>query len=178
MSRKKARRNESTEHFARLTRRMMEMPAWQALPPSAQALYPWLKLEWHGPEANNNGKIRLSCRQAAARLGVDIKTAQRAFHALQAKGFLVVTEPAHLGVSGAARGPSYELTELATPYGASPSGRMLYRQWEKGRDFPVQINRANNPKGHNGKPKPHARNAHGNVVEMGTRKTTTSPKPG
>ncbi len=38
----------------------MQMPAWRALPATAQALYPWLKLEWHGPRANNNGKISLS----------------------------------------------------------------------------------------------------------------------
>ena len=66
------RRNEKrAEHFAQMIRTTMEAPAWRALSTTAQALYPWIKLEWRGPKANNNGKIRLSVRDAARRLGVE-----------------------------------------------------------------------------------------------------------
>ena len=91
----------------------MEEPAWRALSPTAQAIYPWLKFEWKGAEANNNGKIRLSARQAAKCVGgISPATAARALQELQAKGFIVVTEPARLGIEGAACSPAYELTEL------------------------------------------------------------------
>ena len=70
-------RNEArVEHFAQMIRNTMSTEAWRALSPCAQALYPWLKLEWHGPRSNNNGRISLSVRQAAERMGVSINTAQ------------------------------------------------------------------------------------------------------
>ena len=134
---------------------MMEEPAWRALSPTAQALYPWLKLEWHGPKNNNNGKICLSVRQAARRLGVSQNTAARAFHDLQAKGFIIQTVAPCLGLSGEARTAVYELTELAPRDNEKPVGKMLYKQWRPGQDFPVKIARANNPKGRNGKTKSH-----------------------
>lgn len=59
--------------------------------------------------ANNNGKITLSYRQAAKRLGVCANFAMRAFHELQAKGFIAVTEKGSLRVVGHARSPRYEL---------------------------------------------------------------------
>ncbi|RMD92994.1 MAG: helix-turn-helix domain-containing protein, partial [Alphaproteobacteria bacterium] len=110
------RKNERRgDHYAAMHRSMMDTPAWRALSPVAQALYPWLRLEWHGPKANNNGRIRLSVRQAAEKMGVSINTAARAFHELQAKGFIVVTEPACLGVEGQGTSPAFELTEIQLP---------------------------------------------------------------
>lgn len=144
-----------SEHWTKLIRTMMEEPAWRALSPTAQALYPWLKLEWRGPKNNNNGRICLSVRQAAHGLGVSDNTAAKAFHDLQAKGFIVQTETPCLGVNGAARGAMYELTELACNKRDDPVGRKLYKTWTKGSDFPVKIARANNPYGRNGKTKPH-----------------------
>lgn len=150
------RKNEQGgEHFTKLVRNTMETPAWRALSPTAQALYPWLKLEWRGPQANNNGKIRLSVRQASERLGVSVNTAARAFHDLQAKGFLVVTKPACLGIVGQATCPEYELTEIGLPSGEKRGGRRLYRDWQEGRDFPVRKSPANNPQGVRSKIKPH-----------------------
>lgn len=145
------KRNEQREeHFTKMVRNTMQTDAWRALSPVAQALYPWLKLEWRGPKANNNGKIRMSVRQAAEALGVNHKTAARGFHDLQAKGFLVQTEPARLGMGGIAKSPSYEITEIGLPYGDKPSGRKLYTQWQEGKDFNVHTARANNPTGRNG----------------------------
>lgn len=167
-------RTEKPEHFAAMIRTTMETPAWRALSPVAQALYPWLKLEWRGPKANNNGKIRLSVRQAAERLGVSDNTAMRAFHDLQAKGFLVVTEHARLGLGGEAKSPAFEITELATPHGDKAEGRKLYRDWQEGHDFPVHRAMANNPSGKNGRTKPCLKNEDGTVLDFETLRKRTS----
>ena len=148
------KRNEKrSEHFTKMIRNTMETLAWSALSTTAQAIYPFLKLEWRGPEANNNGRIRLSVRQAAAKIGVGINTAARGFQDLQAKGFIVVKTKGALGVDGEARGPSYELTELAMPGAERPVGRMLYKDWRLGEDHDVVTHSANNPEGRNGKNK-------------------------
>jgi hypothetical protein len=146
------RRHESDhgEHWTKLIRHFMEEPAWRALSPTAQALYPWLKFEWRGPKANNNGRISLSVRQAAAAMGVQPDTAAKAFHDLQRKGFIVQTRPACLGLEGAGKSPEYELTELKMP-GSDGDGRKLYREWAPERDFPVASTGANNPAGNNGR---------------------------
>lgn len=147
----------------------MDTPAWRALSSTAQALYPWLKLEWRGPDANNNGKIRLSTRQAGEKLGVRPDTAAEGFRDLQRKGFIVQTEAACLGVEGAARSPAYEITELKMP-GSDGDGRKLYRDWRPGNDFPVLSANANNPTGNNGlrKTKPCHENRDGAVTETVT----------
>lgn len=140
------------EHFAKLVRNTMSSDAWRSLSQTAQALYPWLLLEWRGPKANNNGKIRLSVRTAADSMGCNRKTAGRAFQDLQAKGFLVQTEGACLGIGGEAKSPAYELTEIALP--TEFTGRRLYKDWSEGHDFPVKMAAANNPNGNNSKTKP------------------------
>lgn len=145
---------EKHEHFTKMLRHTMETPAWRGLSTTAQALYPFIKLEWKGPTANNNGSIQLSNRQASKAINVTIDTASRAFHDLQRKGFLVVTKPARLGLGGEAKSPCYELTELALPLGKGTMPRKLYKEWSHGNDFPVQKAMANNPKGHNGRKKP------------------------
>lgn len=133
----------------------METPAWRALSTTAQALYPWLKLEWRGPQNNNNGRIRLSTRQAAERLGVTLNTAAKAFHELQAKGFIRVTEMAQLGTGGEARSPAFELTEIGMPHATHNGGSRLYRAWNPGHDFKVEKGRANNPEGTRRKTESH-----------------------
>ena len=139
------------EHYTKMLRDMMMCPAWPALTTTAQSLYVWLKLEWKGAQFNDNGKIRLSVRQAAERLGIGVNRAARGFQDLQAKGFIVVTERACLGIRGMARSPAYELTELAMPNSGQPEGRKLYRDWKPGHDFAVKKHGANNPDGCNGK---------------------------
>ncbi|MEQ1943899.1 hypothetical protein ABMA32_15910 [Mesorhizobium sp. VNQ89] len=151
----------------------METNAWKALSSTAQALYPWIKLEWRGPDANNNGKLRLSVRQAAERLGVRPDTAAEGFRDLQRKGFIVQTEAACLGVEGAAKSPAYEVTELKMP-GMDGDGRKLYRQWHPGQDFPVAIAPSNNPTGKNGrKVKSQPENRDGDITKIVTKDAHT-----
>jgi hypothetical protein len=171
----KRSRQGAAEHWTKLLRHTMEEPAWRALSTTAQALYPWLKLEWHGPDANNNGKIRFSVRQASERLGVGRDAAARAFHDLQAKGFIVMTEVARLGIEGAAKSPAWEITELRLPLAEKgQDGRKLYRGWRVGRDFPVQRMAANNPLGLNGKTKPCHENRDGTVIKIMTKRKRLS----
>ena len=140
-----------SDHFTQLFRRTLETPAWAALSTTAQAIYPFLKLEWHGPRANNNGRIQLSVRQAAAMIGIGINAAARGFHDLQAKGFIVVKTLGALGIEGEARGPSFEITELPLPGAIRPVGRRLYEHWRMGQDLPVAMHNVNNPNGKNGR---------------------------
>ncbi len=139
---------DGNEHWAKMIRQHMEFPAWRALSLPAQAIYPWLKLEWKGPKANNNGKIELSLRQIAGRTGCNVKTAMRAFHDLQRKGWIVVTRPAILGLAGHARSHQIELTEITCLPNDRP--RALYQKWREGADYPVVEVRSNNPTGKNG----------------------------
>jgi hypothetical protein len=159
------------DHGTYMRRELMAEPAFRAMSAKAQVLYFWLKLEWKGSHYNNNGKIRLSLRQAATRLGIGINAAGIAFRELQAKGFIVVTQMGALGVEGEARGPSYEITEISLPTDEKPVPRMLYRQWREGQDFPVAHHNANNPTGRNGRriPSSNRRQTHhenGDVSEM------------
>lgn len=140
--------------YIHIERRLLDSPAWRALSTSAQSLYPFLRLEWKGANNNNNGNIRLSISQAMAKTGMGKGAAQRAFHDLQAKGFLHITEMGALGFSGNAKAPSFELTELPLLHSDQRGGRRLFDKWRKGYDYPVQKHHANNPKGRNGNKNP------------------------
>ena len=114
-------------------------------------------MEWHGPRANNNGRIQLSVRQAAALIGIGINAAARGFHDLQAKGFIVVKTLGALGIEGEARGPSFEITELPMPGANRPVGRRLFENWRMGQDLPVAMHNVNNPIGKNGRKIPSSK---------------------
>ena len=156
------------EHWTKMIRSTMETPAWRALSLCAQALYPWLKFEWRGPNANNNGQISLSVRQAAELIGVRPDTAAKAFQDLQAKGFLVLTQYGTLGCTGEAKAPTYEITEIAMPSSPNRGGRNLFTEWRKGQDFPVQKMRPNNPQGINRKSESHLEARDSVVTEIVT----------
>ena len=121
--------------YTKMTLNLMSTPAWRALSTKAQALYPWIKMEWKGTGQNNNGKIALSCRTAAARMSITPNTAAVAFRELQQKGFIVVTRPSYLGTDGEARLQYYEVTELVMPGSERPSH--LYAKWTEGSDFAI-----------------------------------------
>ena len=129
------RGNPNYEQYTVVKRKLLSTPAWQSLSTKAQMLYIWLRFEWKGLKANNNGKISLSYRQAAKKLGICVNSAMRAFHELQAKGFIVVTEKGSLGVAGSARSPRYELTEIEVPQ--KGCARVLYLHWKEGSDYEI-----------------------------------------
>lgn len=133
------KRNENKKEAVTVLRLdVMRTPAWRALSLPAQALYPWIKLEWRGAKFNNNGKLRLSVRQAAECMGCNIKTVMRAFQDLQAKGFIIQTEGACLGTEGMGKAPAYELTEIVSA-GQSGPGKQWFKNWSEGHDFPVKL---------------------------------------
>jgi len=138
-------RQDKRDQFTMMTRVLMQTDAWRSLSTTAQALYPWVRLEWKGSKVNNNGKISLSVRQAAERMGVSKDTAARAFQELQAKGFLHVKETASLGVHGHGRCFKYEITEISLV--PARDGRFLYKTWTKDNDFEVVKAVPANPRG-------------------------------
>ena len=126
----------------------MDTPAWRALSSVAQALYPWLVMEFNGEKYNNNGEIRLSVRQAAFKMGVSKDTAARAFYDLQAKGFIKVKKGGSLGISGMGKCPEYEITGLPL----SENGRIAndhYKEWTEEKDFEIFRHPVKNDKGKN-----------------------------
>ena len=145
-------KRDQSEHWTKMIRPTMQTEAWQSLTTTAQALYPWLKLEWKGPKANNNGKLSLPFRTAAKAMGVSkAETISAAFHDLQAKGFIIVHQEAVLGVDGKAKSFVFELTELDMP-GRDESARAkkLYKSWRPGEDFTVKRGNKNNEGGKGG----------------------------
>lgn len=123
---------------------VLDTEAWRSLSSAAQALFPWLVMEFRGAKFNNNGKICLSVRQAAERMGVARDTAARAFHDLQAKGFILVKKGASLGVSGHGKCPEYEITHIANVHkGASK----LYLTWSDDEEFEIFKHPVKNPTG-------------------------------
>ena len=139
---------EPTGKYAQMLLAVMDTPAWRALSSAAQALYPWLVMEFKGKQFNNNGQIRLSVRQAALKMGKSKDTAARAFRDLQAKGFLRVVTGACLGVSGMGKTNEYEITTITTsskPLEASDD----FNNGSKGNDFDVFEHPPKNPEGKN-----------------------------
>jgi DNA-binding transcriptional MocR family regulator len=65
---------------------MMQSKAWRSLDGNARAIYVELAMLYNG---NNNGRIGLSVRQAAAAIHVSKDTAARAMSRLQDRGFIV-----------------------------------------------------------------------------------------
>ena len=78
---------------------MLTSEAWQSLDTVARALYIELSRRYRGPNSNN-GKIPYSVREAATALNVSRNTANRAFHHLEERGFIVANKPSGFNVKG------------------------------------------------------------------------------
>jgi DNA-binding transcriptional MocR family regulator len=113
----------------------MDSPAWLALSPWAKALYPLLKRR-AGYGGNSNGRVHLSVREAATYLNAHRNTAAKAFHELQARGFIVPRRIGTLGTTGAGVSTAWRLTELGTSENPRPTKE--YLRWQPGADFIVQ----------------------------------------
>ena len=132
--------------FTTLNLYVVQSPAWRAVRTTSHSLFILLCLEWGGPKYNNNGKITLSVRQAAERMGVSRDTAAKAFRELQAKGFIVVTKGGSLGVTGHGKCPEYEITCIQMPHREKSN---LFLNWESGNDFHVFVHPVKNQAGKN-----------------------------
>jgi DNA-binding GntR family transcriptional regulator len=78
---------------------MLASVAWQSLDPVARALYIEISRRYRGLNSNN-GKIPYSVREAAAALNVGRNTANRAFHHLEERGFIVAKKRSGFNVKG------------------------------------------------------------------------------
>ena len=132
--------------FTTINLYVVDAPAWRALRTSSHSLFIILCLEWGGPKYNNNGKITLSVRQAAERMGVSRDTAAKAFRELQAKGFILVTKGGSLGVTGHGKCPEYEITSIEMPHREKSNS---FLKWTPDNDFDVFVHPTKNPAGKN-----------------------------
>jgi len=75
--------------FLMLEGYLLRSAAWRAATPVDRSLY--LELKWRY-DGLNNGRIGLSCREAAEALGVSKATADRSFKHLQELGFVEIAK--------------------------------------------------------------------------------------
>jgi len=125
---------------------VVDTDAWRSLGTASHSLFILLCLEWNGPTFNNNGKIILSVRQAAERMGVSRDTAAKAFRELQAKGFIIVRKGGSLGVTGHGKCPEYEITSIEMTHKDKSN---LFLDWTSGNDFDVFVHPVKNHAGKN-----------------------------
>jgi len=83
--------------FTKYYRDITQTRAWKATSPGARLLY--LELQFLFIE-NNNGKIYLSTRDAAEKLGISQRTVYGYYHELEHYRFIVATQPGTIGPDG------------------------------------------------------------------------------
>ncbi len=81
-----------TERFVALPHYMLRSPAWLSLSPVARSIYVELASRYNG---SNNGRLVLSAREAAERVGCSKNTAARAVAELIEKGFIDLCSRGH-----------------------------------------------------------------------------------
>ena len=138
MSRKK--KTEKLPGFTPLLHYIMDTPAFAGLSPLAQCLYVRLKRRC-GIGGKHNGEVFYAVREAAEDLNVNKNTVGRAFHELQARGFLVPVRIGTLGITGEGKATIWRMTEYETD--------RLFLRWQPGHDFPVVKGRSNRRKKQN-----------------------------
>jgi hypothetical protein len=107
--------------FVMVTNQVLDAPAWKAMSMGARCLYIALKRRY-SPNGKNNGKIRLSQREAREQLGAGFTQIARWFAELQYYGFIVMMEAGCLGLDGKGKAPSWRLTEVGYMRGKSSPG--------------------------------------------------------
>jgi DNA-binding transcriptional regulator YhcF (GntR family) len=85
--------------YVRLMEYMLASVAWQSLDPVSRALYVEIARRYRGPNSDN-GKIPYSVREAATALNVSRSTANRAFHHLVERGFVIVSKRSGFSMKG------------------------------------------------------------------------------
>ena len=100
--------------------------AWATLRPGPRALYIELKRRYNG---SNNGRIRLSHREAAVSLNVHRNTVGLYFDELQDRGFICMAAGPCLGPSGVGQTALWVLGEAPTN-DMKPAGKAFMRWTE------------------------------------------------
>jgi hypothetical protein len=107
--------------FVMVTNQVLDSPAWRVMSHGARSLCVALKRRCP-PNRHNNGRIRLSQREAQKQLGAGFTQITRWYRELQYYGFIVMTEPGCLGIEGKGKAPQWRLTEVAYMRGTSSKG--------------------------------------------------------
>jgi hypothetical protein len=105
---------------------ILDAPAWRAMAPIARLLWIALRRKLRN-DGLNNGKIWLSCRDAAEEIGGNKDTIARRYAELEHYGFLRKTTEGFLGVERCGIAPHYRFTDLS--YGTNPATRD-YETWD------------------------------------------------
>jgi DNA repair protein RadD len=112
--------------FVAVPKAIMAMPAWRAMTPEGRLL--WIELRgWLRNDGLNNGKVHLSCRDAAEAIGLSKNTVVRRFVELEHFGFLRKTAEGFLGSDGRGIAAKYRFTDLA--HGTHAATRD-YEKWD------------------------------------------------
>ena len=115
---------------------IMRTPAWRAMSPGARLL--WIELRgWLRNDFSNNGRMFLSCRDAAKAMGCNKDTVFRQYAENEHFGFLRQTSGGCLGSDGYGFAAHYRFTDI--PYGTQPATRD-FEEWD-GKFFAYQPRR-------------------------------------
>jgi hypothetical protein len=120
------RKRKSMGPFVAVPLVILNAPAWRAMGPIARLLWIALRRKLRNDRLNN-GKIYLSCRDAAEEIGGNKDTIARRYAELEQYGFLRKTAEGFLGVDGRGIAPHYRFTDLA--HGTHPATRD-YEKWD------------------------------------------------
>ena len=120
------RRRKIDGPFVPLPLAILDAPAWRAMDFIARALWLALRRKLRN-DGLNNGKIWLSCRDAAEEIGGNKDTITRRYAELEHYGFLRKTTEGFLGADGCGIAPHYRFTDLA--HGTHPATRD-YEKWD------------------------------------------------
>ncbi len=115
-------RSKGNGRFVMLDYMLLDCPAGQSLTPGELAVLIRVMQRYHG---ENNGRISLSCRDAAKLSNVSKDTASRHIRSLCDKGFMRIRTPSSFGRNGR-RATEFYLTMFPTQKG-NPAPRDFQR---------------------------------------------------
>jgi len=149
--------NRQEEQWTRWVKSHRLLPAWKALCYPARDAYFHLQVRCFAETAarkgnvrNNNGEVFRSLRDLAEDMGCSVKTAGAALADLQAKGWIVCTDPWQRGLDGNGKAAKFRLTMLPTEGRAATQEP---KSWTPGGDCPVIVYSSYLPKPRGGRAK-------------------------
>jgi hypothetical protein len=100
----------SKKLFVMIEHEILDSPAWKLMSRGAHDLFIALRRRYI-KKADNNGRIYLSQRDAAAEIDSKTEEVVRWFRELQHYGFIVMVRPGRLGLNGKGQAPRWRLTD-------------------------------------------------------------------